>query len=274
VRIVRPGHVIASCGRRPVAELRGGRLVDYTPDVFQSRWLADAFSGARAALVDEHLASTPTPLAAGVAEELGRYIGQQMIKRVLATMRSAHHGGLLVIGPPECIRAQLLFTKYTLLDAAPRRRYRSVVQSILGTLAASAAATGRTPEPDLYRKDLDPRLTELDEALFEVSHLIAALANVDGAVVLTKRFEILGFGAEIASGSPSVTEVRRALDVEADRFATEVVDAVGTRHRSAYRFCAAVPSALAVVVSQDGGVRFVAMHRGAVTWWEHAPADS
>jgi hypothetical protein len=273
VRIVRPGHLVANCGHRPIAELRGGRLLDHSLDVFQSRWLADEFSGARDALVAEHVASSPSPLDARVAAELGRYIGQQMIKRVIATMRSSHHGGSLVIGPPDCIGEEFLFTKYPLLDGAPRRRYRTVVLAILATLAERAASTGRTPDPDLYRSDLDPRLAELDEALFEVSHLIAALASVDGAVVMTKRFEILGFGAEIAGGLPSFTEVKRGLDLEADKFTTEVVDAVGTRHRSAYRFCAAVPGALAIVVSQDGGVRFVATHRGQVTWWEHGPGD-
>jgi hypothetical protein len=86
---------------------------------------------------------------------------------------------------------------------------------------------------------------------------------------MTKRFEILGFGAEIAGSLPYVSDVRRAFDLEADHFVAAVVDADGTRHRSAYRFCAAVSGALAVVVSQDGGVRFVATHRGSVTWWEH-----
>ena len=63
------------------------------------------------------------------------------------------------------------------------------------------------------------------------------------------------------------------MDLEADRFETEVVDVVGTRHRSAYRFCAAVAGSLAVVVSQDGGVRFATKHRGQVTWWEHNAGD-
>jgi hypothetical protein len=271
VRIVRPGHVVVSCGNRPIAELRGGRFVDYAIDVFQSRWLADVFTKVRDTLASEHIATSPTALDPHVAAELGRYVGQQMIKRVIATMRAAHHGGLLVIGPADC--DPFLMTKYALRDAEPRRHYRTVVLAILDTLAERAAVTGRLPDPDLYRTDLDPRLAELDEALFETSHLIAALAAVDGAVVLTKRFEILGFGAEIAGGLPVVTEVRRALDLEAEAFATEVVDAVGTRHRSAYRFCAAVPGSLAIVVSQDGGVRFVTLHRDHVTWWEHAPGD-
>ena len=66
-----------------------------------------------------------------------------------------------------------------------------------------------------------------------------------------------------------MTEVRRAADLEADTFVTELVDAVGTRHRSAYRFCGAVPDAVVIVVSQDGSVRFVNQHRGVVTYWDH-----
>jgi DNA integrity scanning protein DisA with diadenylate cyclase activity len=90
---------------------------------------------------------------------------------------------------------------------------------------------------------------------------------------MTKRFEILGFGAEISGELPRVDQVRRAVDLEGTSFVTEVAEAVGTRHRSAYRFCAAVPGALAVVVSQDGGVRFVTMHEAHVTYWDHGPGD-
>ncbi|MGH7297354.1 MAG: putative sensor domain DACNV-containing protein, partial [Polyangiaceae bacterium] len=59
-------------------------------------------------------------------------------------------------------------------------------------------------------------------------------------------------------------------DLEAHDTTLEPLQADGTRHRSAYRFCARVPEALAVVVSQDGGVRFVATHAGVVTFWDHA----
>ena len=62
----------------------------------------------------------------------------------------------------------------------------------------------------------------------------------------------------------------RALDLEAEDRVPEPLTADGTRHRSAYRLCSRVPDALALVVSQDGGVRFVATHQGEVTFWEHA----
>jgi hypothetical protein len=269
VSVVRPGHLLIGCGNKVMAELRGGQLSDFTLDVFQSQWLPSLFREARATMADEHRALARASLDTRVAAELTGHLAQQMVKRIVATMRSVHHGGTIVIGPPDCISECYLQTKYTFFDGPTRRRFRSLVLSILEALAEHAAVIGRAASVDLYRAVTDPRIAELDEGLFELGHLIASLAAVDGAVVMTKRFEILGFGAEIAGDLPSVTSVRRALDLEADTFVTEPVDAVGTRHRSAYRFCTAVPDAVAVVVSQDGGVQFVNRHREAVTYWDH-----
>lgn len=42
----------------------------------------------------------------------------------------------------------------------------------------------------------------------------------------------------------------------------------GRHTRPAYRIAHAVPSAVAVVVSQDGGVRFVCDREDRVTYWE------
>lgn len=269
VRVVRPGHLLIGCGNRLVAELRGGQLSDFTLDVFQSRWLPSLFRDARAMMATEHRATARTALNEGIAADLTGHLAQQMVKRIVATMRSGHHGGTIIVGPPDCVAERYLQTKYTFFDSPTRRRFRSLVLTILQAVAERAAAVGRTASVELYRAITDPRIAELDEGLFEVGHLIASLAAVDGAVVMTKRFEVLGFGAEIAGTLPSVTEVRRAVDLEADTFVTELVDSVGTRHRSAYRFCNAVPDAVAIVVSQDGGVRFVNRHRDSVTYWDH-----
>ncbi|HEX3762108.1 MAG TPA: hypothetical protein VHW23_25580 [Kofleriaceae bacterium] len=274
VRIVRPGNLVVACGSRLVGELRGGRLSDFAIDVFQSQWLPAVFADARHAATAEHGAMAGPRLDADAAGGLSRYVTQQMLKRVVSTIRGAHHGGLLVVGPPDCAAERILAVKYALHDAPARRRFQLLVQTILKAVADRAAAAGQPAGLEFYRSDADPRIAELDESLFEMSHLIASLASVDGAVVLTKRFEILGFGAEIAGALPQVSDVRRGLDLEADRYACELVDVVGTRHRSAYRFAAAVPRSVAVVISQDGGVRFVTHHRGAVTYWDHGAGDT
>jgi DNA integrity scanning protein DisA with diadenylate cyclase activity len=93
---------------------------------------------------------------------------------------------------------------------------------------------------------------------------------VDGAVVMTQRFELLGFGGEISGELPAVTSVHKALDLEGKRTADEGTGGVGTRHRSAYRLAGALSDALVVVISQDGDARFVRRKDGAVTCWDQA----
>ncbi len=87
--------------------------------------------------------------------------------------------------------------------------------------------------------------------------------------MLDKHLELLGFGAEISGRLPDVAVISRALDLEGESVADEAAVNEGTRHRSAYRLVGALPGSVAVVVSQDGGVRFVAERNGRVTYWEH-----
>lgn len=268
IRIVRPGHLQVSCGSRVVAELRGGLLSDVRLDVFKSEWMPGRFREARALMAADHRECCPAPLDEASASRLTGHLAQQMLKRIVATMRSAHHGGTIVIASQTCLTENHLFPRHTFADGSGRRRFRGLVLDILDVLAKQCLECNRSPV-ELYRESRDPQIAELDEGLFEVGHLIASLAAMDGVVVLTKRFELLGFGAEIAGTLPSVEVVRRALDLEAERYILEDIDGVGTRHRSAYRLCMASPDTIAIVVSQDGGCRFVANQSDFVTYWDH-----
>lgn len=274
IRVVRPGHLQVSCGTRLIAELRGGRLSEVMLDVFESTWMPARFHDARMLMASEHRAAVEAGpmLPETDAAALTGYLAQQMVKRIISTIRTAHHGGTVVITSPACLEQQYLLAKYPLIDAPTRRRFRNLVLEILKITAEQISMTD-TSASDFYRSATDSHLAELDEGLFELGHLIASLAAIDGAVVLTKRFEIICFGAEIAGQLPNVDQVRRATDLEGTDFMLERVDDVGTRHRSAYRLCAASPDTLVIVVSQDGGARFVAQHRGAVTYWEHGLGD-
>jgi hypothetical protein len=102
----------------------------------------------------------------------------------------------------------------------------------------------------------------------EAAHLVADLTRVGGAVAMTRGLDLLGFGGEIAGDLPEVPRVRRARDLVGAEREWVRTDRVGTRHRSAYRLCHVVRDALAVVVSQDGGLRFIRWHKDAVTYWE------
>jgi hypothetical protein len=114
----------------------------------------------------------------------------------------------------------------------------------------------------------DDEIETLDEALFDVAYLIAGLAATDGAVIMSKQNELLGFGGMISGRLPDVESVGRALDLEGEEVAEEETGNVGARHRSAYRLVGALPGSVAVVVSQDGGVRWLCQRDGRVTYWE------
>jgi DNA integrity scanning protein DisA with diadenylate cyclase activity len=64
--------------------------------------------------------------------------------------------------------------------------------------------------------------------------------------------------------------VARAIDVEGEVAVEESAEGVGTRHRSAYRLCKALSSVIAVVISQDGNVRFIKCKDDAITYWDQA----
>ncbi|MGZ3417572.1 MAG: putative sensor domain DACNV-containing protein [Polyangiales bacterium] len=260
-----PGRLVVASGSTILGELHGGKLTGPSFDVFESKWLPDRFSQIRGELIEQHAAEREDGWGT-LDDDFVRVLSQHMIKRVIATMRASHHGGTLVFLPPD-LAPPYLSVKYGFLDEEPRRRFHTIILGIMRALARSnpSAAVGW----HRYLRDASPALAPLDDAIFELAHTIAALADVDGAVVLTKRFEVLGFGAEIVGELPPVLMVRRALDIEGTRHVTEPVEAYGTRHRAAYRLCAAIPGALAIVVSQEGNVRFVSWHDHSVTYWDH-----
>jgi DisA bacterial checkpoint controller nucleotide-binding len=280
-RVHGPGRIAVDVGLEALCKLEEGRLSDASMNVFDSRWLPDTFAPVRAELAEIHArlrdqARKKGEVWARLDNDITRLIGQHTIKRIISAVRDSHHGGTIVIVPPDLADDILsdhhVSLKYKFTDAEPRRRFRTLIVDVMNALARSYAGTpARDPVGwDDYEASSDDELTELDEAIFEVAHLIAGLTAVDGAVVMTQRFEMLGFGGEISGDLPAVKTVVRALDVEADAAVEESAEGVGTRHRSAYRLCRELRDVIAVVISQDGNVRFVKCKNEAVTYWDQA----
>jgi hypothetical protein len=93
------------------------------------------------------------------------------------------------------------------------------------------------------------------EALGPTVAAVAGLTAVDGAVVLTDRYELLGFGAKIArrKGWPQVEQVTLTEPIEGARpVLTHPEQLGGTRHLSAAQFIQDQRDAVALVASQDG----------------------
>ncbi|MBQ7508131.1 MAG: hypothetical protein IJT52_02250, partial [Spirochaetales bacterium] len=101
--------------------------------------------------------------------------------------------------------------------------------------------------------------------LISYSDFIAKLTTVDGAVVLTKNLDLLGFGAEILTdkmarktpdmcfyGSDDTEDTSRRFNDN------------GTRHRSGYRFCDCIDDSIAIICSQDGSIKACTKVNGRV----------
>lgn len=276
-----PGRVTFGFGSEVLARAESGLLIKQTLNVFESQWLRDTFEPVRNRLFEGHARARKKlgPNWPPLDPMLVRVISQHAIKRLISALRSAHHGATILLLPMEMSDEmgdlnRFIDLKYRFDEGEPRRRFPTLVARIMNRVAELNAGKTEPVGWTEYALSNDETLTALDEAIFEMAYLVAGCAEIDGAVVLTQNFELLGFGGEISGELPGVVTVRRALDLEGDEGEEEFTESVGTRHRSAYRLSLAVPGAVAIVISQDGGVRFVKNRNGVVTYWDQASTTS
>ena len=273
IAVTGPGRVLVEAGSVVIADLSNGTLVGGGLDVFKASWmdrLVSKLSTTQRAVNTRDAGDS----ARHVDPAFGSKLARQALRRMVAGIRGAHHGGMLLIVPaprvPSLIAdGGLIRVKYQFADEEPRRRLLTLSTLIvdeLGRLAVSAA--GSRPGWTEYSHSDAERIKELDTAVFEVAHLVSDLAQVDGAIVMTDGWDLIGFGGEIAGNLPEVPHVAHATDLEGHRRERVRADRVGTRHRSAYRLCHEAHDVIAMVVSQDGGLRFVRWHEDAVTYWD------
>jgi hypothetical protein len=273
IHVTGPGRLAVRCAGQLVGGLERSAIVAATMDVFDSEWLPALFARERREVQEAHAAQqarTQSPTAA--AHSLIGTVGQHMLRRAIQLIRGARHGGMLLFvdrdreGGPIPSTLDNVSLKYTFDASEPPRRFRTLLFRILDRLAAGT--TNPVVDWQDYARDTNPDLETLEQSVFEMSRLIASLAAIDGAVVMDKRFAILGFGGEVASDLPAPLRIWRALDLEGDQRELSALEDVGTRHRAAYRFVRRHPRGVAVVISSDGGVSFVANRDDEVVFWE------
>jgi sensor domain DACNV-containing protein len=273
IHVTAPGQIAVRCAGKLIGALERGVLVDGFLDVFDSVWLPALFATERERVRREHSAMqlhAPSPTEA--EHSLIGSVGQHMLRRAIQLIRNARHGGMILIvdaaGPGTPVALGGLRLKYQYRENEPAHRYRTLLFQILDRVAA------RTTKPSVgwndFAHDDSLELSKLERAVFELSRLIAGLAAIDGAVVLDKRLQLVGFGAEVSSDLASPEQVWRATDLEASERQPESIENVGTRHRAAYRFAQHQPGGLAIVVSHDGSVSFVTQRISQVVYWEQS----
>jgi hypothetical protein len=172
-----PGQIAVRCAGKLVGAIDRGSLVDAMIDVFDSVWLPAMFEREREEVRGEHAerqvqAESPTQVEHSL---IGR-VGQHMVRRAIQLIRGARHGGMLLVveGAPTAG----LRPKYRFQPDEPTRRYRSLLFQILERVAA--ATSKPTIEWADFALDPSPDLQRLEQAVFELSRVIANLSAIDG----------------------------------------------------------------------------------------------
>ncbi len=276
LQILAPGHLIAAFGYTRVLESAGGKLLTEGFDPFGSTWLPERFSPLRASLLAELKETLRESGSSRLCDFFVRDVAQSVIRRVLGLVRTRGHGGMLVY-LPESVPGHGALADHWFRFRVRFTEERSSLwfRTLLGRVIERVLEVGGGLGLPVctwndYRQMHDAELTELDDALIGFGHFLADLMSVDGALVLDRSLRLVGFGGEIL-GDSHVLQIHRACDLEAERLIVEPADTAGTRHRSAYRLVNGTGDAIAIVVSQDGEVRFVAQHNGKLTYWPYLP---
>lgn len=201
--------------------------------------------GDRIKIVDEDASSLPDcpPLLESLLgfESPRSWIeGVNVLVQLAVSMRSHGRGGLLLVVPPDSDSWRESIVQPISYGVEPK----------FTGLADLAVAEPPGVERAIWQ-----------QALARSVDAIGGLTAVDGAAVITRRYELVAFGAKITRrrGSPPVEQVAVTEPIEGGVPAIVHPSQLGgTRHLSAAQFVSDQRDALAMVASQDGRFTVVA----------------
>jgi DNA integrity scanning protein DisA with diadenylate cyclase activity len=174
------------------------------------------------------LRSLLAPESAGAEDD-----SADVLIRLAVSMRAHKRGGTLLVVP-----------------AMTEAWRESIVRPV-----AYAIDPAFTELRDLVLEDTEEDPLRGHEALGRVVDAVAGLTAVDGATVISDRYEVLGFGVKIGrpDGRPQVELVVVSEPVQGGAATVMApVQLGGTRHSSAAQFAQDQRDAVALVASQDG----------------------
>ncbi len=253
-----PGTITISRSGHTVSILSGGNIRPLpNVDIFHKGesiggFLADA---------QQHLAQEVFGDWASINDVSWWYL--RCMKRILLGIAEQSHGGTLLI-VPDGSEIKELEIKYRCNE---QRAWNCLgrqlkLNATWNSKMSEWTAKTTTATNELgVALDLKAKLDRAEEQLLDSLRFISTLTGVDGAVVITDRLRVRGFGAEIVVRHSCLAVVSATDGKPID------VESVGTRHRSAYRYCNAHPEAITFVVSQDGDIKAVKKDSEVVKVW-------
>lgn len=165
------------------------------------------------------------------------HIYRDALELVLAEASRRGHGGTIVLIPPA--------------DVATSRRHFQSTYSFTGDLGI-----GTLIDQTMTSKKNDPLVFDIKKRLLARRlKALAQLASVDRALIITTEWEVLAFGANLATKESWTKNVLVGPDAFGGGGGNFERSKLGTRHNSAIDFIGACPAAICFVISEDGPIR-------------------
>lgn len=204
----------------------------------------------------------------------GEYL--RFLARTLQYAEELAHGGTLAVLREDALRIRDLATiKYETVRFEAWKdlveNLRSIFSEIELGKVISAAPQVEQASLQAWREASRER-RKVSQRLVDLSRFLARLTQVDGALVITDRLRILGFGAVIKDLSNAPPTVRSCWNERCDTFLEQRSEVYGTRHRSAMGLCREM-DCVVFVLSQDGGVRALKSVEDHVLLWPSVSLD-
>ncbi len=180
-------------------------------------------------------------------------------KEILSRIRLLGRGGTIIF-VPEGKAWQRSIQQPPIYDCEQRlnemSRVASAFEKQLETVSANTADNAKTKF--LLAGATFINSYEAKVLVGDAARSIAYLSAVDGATLLTKDFEVLAFGVKLKTApSKRTVALTTILPLETDQTSPDLIleqEFRGTRHLTAAHFVLGNPGAVALVVSQDGGI--------------------
>jgi hypothetical protein len=271
IHVRAPGNLVVHLGSERLATLMNGRIEEHVFNVFSTNWMQRHINSA--ATDGTKYPSLQQNADITFRSDLREILDVSFFRRVIRVIRDRRVGGTLVIGPRKLSDQLLepsgaLTAKYRVQVEESSTGYLSLLENLFSRLTTIARHKNVNSVGWLeFLKWSEEIPYSFSSSYLDIAGWLADMAAVDGCLLLEPQFMVLGYGVEIRVPGLENEIVYRALDLEASVTIPESAEHAGTRHRTAYRLCRDFPEYLAVVVSQDGAVRFIANHRDQVTYW-------
>lgn len=199
------------------------------------------------------------------------------LERVLNRIREKFHGGTLIMVPDEISIDDTRLTDRIVIKYPCH--YDSIWESLIYSLKEyrvfydldSKLRKKKQITLDEYKQISleDYGRKKSEEWIKHAAGFLASLSAVDGAIVITEKLRLLGFGAEIIASSPTLSKIKMITNFEKNIGDYNNIELFGTRHRSAFRFCSSFDESVAFIVSQDGEIKIAKRVGSEVILWSN-----